>query len=215
MLSFLGGTGPEGRGLALRFALAGHPVTLGSRDAAKAQSSAQELRALAPNASIDAAENPAAARSGDIVFLTIPYDAQKPLLQQVGPHLAGKVVVNVIAPLAFEKGKGARAIAVPEGSAAQQSQLLLPQSRVVAAFQNLSAQKLLAADNPMDGDVIVCSDHKEAKDKVMSLVSLIKDLRPIDGGPIDNARYVEDLTALILNINRRYKTNATIKILGV
>ncbi|MBM3926023.1 MAG: NADPH-dependent F420 reductase [SAR202 cluster bacterium] len=215
MLSFLGGTGPEGRGLALRFALAGHPVTLGSRDAAKAHASAQELCALAPHASISAAENSDAARRGDIVFLTIPYDAQKPLLEQIGHHLAGKVVVNVIAPLIFEKGKGARAIAVPEGSAARQSQLLLPQSQVVAAFQNLSAQKLLASDKPMDGDVIVCSDHKEAKEKVMSLVSLIQNLRPIDGGSLDNARYVEDLTALILNINRRYKTNATIKILGV
>lgn len=214
MLAFLGGTGPEGRGLALRFALAGEEITIGSRDADRAREAAQVLQKLAPQASIRGDENREAAKRGDVVFVTVPYEAQKPLVTQLEDELAGKLVVNVVAPLAFEKGRP-RAVPVEEGSAAMQSQSLLPRSKVVAAFQNLSATELLAPDRAMEGDVVVCSDHQEAKERVMALVRLIKNLRGVDGGGLENARYVEQLTALLLSINRIYKAHSSIRIVGV
>ena len=214
MLAFLGGTGPEGRGLALRYALVGEEIIIGSRDRDRAETVAREMEEQAPGATISGVENPAAARRGEMVFLTVPYEAQKPLLTQLKNELAGKVVVNVISPLAFEKGR-ARAVPVEEGSAAMQAQELLPRSQVVAAFQNLSAVDLLVPDRVMQGDVVVCSDHREAKEQVMAMVGQIKDLRAIDGGGLENARYVEELTALLLNINRIYKAHSTIKIGGV
>jgi NADPH-dependent F420 reductase len=214
MLAFLGGTGPEGRGLALRYALAGEEVVIGSRDAGRAQAVAEELRQLAPGASIVGAENMEAARNGDVVFLTFPYEAQRSLLAGIMEELDGKTVVNVVAPLVFEKGV-ARAVSVEGGSAAEESQALLPRSRVVGAFQNLSARKLLATDQPLEGDAVVCSDDAEAKAEVMALVEVVKELRSVDGGPLECARYVEALTALLLNINRRYKAQATIKVMGI
>ncbi|MEE9261546.1 MAG: NADPH-dependent F420 reductase [Dehalococcoidia bacterium] len=214
MLAFLGGTGPEGRGLALRFALAGEEVTIGSRDPDRAREAAQVLQKLAPQASIRGDENLEAAKRGDVVFVTVPYEAQKPLVTQLEDELAGKLVINVVAPLAFEKGRP-RAVPVEEGSAAMQSQSLLPRSKVVAAFQNLSATELLAPDRAMEGDVVVCSDHQEAKERVMALVGLIKNLRGVDGGGLENARYVEQLTALLLSINRIYKAHSSIRIVGV
>ncbi len=214
MLAFLGGTGPEGRGLALRFALAGEEVTIGSRDPDRAREAAQVLQKLAPQASIRGDENREAAKRGDVVFVTVPYEAQKPLVTQLEDELADKLVVSVVAPLAFEKGRP-RAVPVEEGSAAMQSQSLLPRSQVVAAFQNLSATELLAPDRAMEGDVVVCSDHREAKERVMALVGLIKNLRGVDGGRLENARYVEQLTALLLSINRIYKAHSSIRIVGV
>lgn len=214
MLAFLGGTGPEGRGLALRYALEGQKVVLGSRDQERALVAARGLKEMAPQAQINGAENAEAARQGDVVFITVPYEAQKPLLATLAPQLEGKVVISVVAPLAFERGR-ARALQVPEGSAAVQAQQLLPRSLMVGAFQNLSAVHLLNPRHVMEGDVIVCSDHPEAKAQVMDLVRLIKDLRPVDGGGLENSRYVEELTTLLLHINRIYKAHSTIRIVGV
>ena len=214
MLAFLGGTGPEGKGLAHRLAMAGEEVIIGSRDPARAQATAAELQQAAPNTHISGEANYVAAQRSNIVFITVPFDAQKPLLQSVASVLAGKVVVNVIAPLVFNRGR-AHAISVEEGSAAVQSQVLLPDSQVVGAFQNVSAEDLATPDHLMEGDVVVCSDHPEAKEQVMALVTKVPDLRPIDGGRLENARYVEDFTALLVNINRIYKCHSGIKIVGV
>ena len=214
MLAFLGGTGPEGRGLALRYALAGEDVVIGSRNAARAEEIAKELLALVPKATILGLDNSGAAEMGDIVFVTVPYEAQKSLLEPLQNSLIGKVVVNVIAPLHFSKGK-VRAVYVDEGSAAIQAQKLLPMSSVVAAFQNVSAVELLAPDHVMDGDVVVCSDHQEAKQKIMLLVQKISALRPVDGDGLENARYLEEFTALLLNINKIYKCHSAIKIIGI
>ena len=214
MLAFLGGTGPEGRGLALRYALAGEDVVIGSRNEARAEEIAKELLELVPKATILGVENRVAADLGDTVFVTVPYEAQKSLLGTLQNSLVGKVVVNVIAPLHFSKGK-ARAIHVDEGSAAIQAQQLLPKSSVVAAFQNVSAVELLTPDHVMDGDVVVCSDHQEAKQKVMGLAQKIRALRPVDGDGLENARYLEEFTALLLNINRIYRCHSAIKIIGI
>ena len=214
MLSFLGGTGPEGRGLALRYALAGRDVFIGSRDAARGLEAAQALESKWPGVAVNGGGNDEAARLGNVVFICVPYEAQESLLPEVAESMMGKVVVNVVAPLTFEKGKIA-AVEVAEGSAAEESQFLLPGAEVVAAFQNLSARKLLAAVSPMEGDVVVCSDHDEAKQRVMSLVEVIDELRAVDGGLLTNARYVEQLTALLLNVNRIYRVESSIKLVGL
>ncbi len=214
MLAFLGGTGPEGRGLALRLALAGEEVIIGSRDESRAWEAAKALKELAPNAAISGDVNAVAAQRGDTVFITVPYEAQKPLLEQVAGLLTAKVVVDVVAPLAVSRGR-ARALPVEEGSAAMQAQQLLPGSYVVAAFQNISAVDLILPDRVMEGDVVVCSDHREPKELVMGMVRKIRDLRPVDGDGLENAKYVEEFTALLLNINRIYKSHSMIKIVGI
>ncbi len=213
MLAILGGTGPEGKGLALRLAMAGEEVVIGSRDATRANDAAEALKELAPNLKAIGAVNDVAAQQGDTVFLTVPYEGQAALLLQVAPALAGKVVVNVVAPMVFNRGR-ARAIQVEDGSAAEESQKILADSQVVAALQNLSAEDLIQPDLAMESDVIVCSDHREAKEQVMGLVQRIPNLRAIDGGALEYARYVESLTALLVNINRIYRCHSTIKIVG-
>ena len=215
MLAFLGGTGPEGRGLALRMALAGEEVVIGSRDAGRAAAAAQELLLEAPGARIQGAENREAAAAAQVVFLTFPYEGQRPTLEAIGDALDGKVVVNVIAPMVFQRGRGASALEVEAGSAAQEAQELLPNSLVVAAFQNISAEELQEPGKVMDGDVVVCSGHAEAKALVMDLVRKIPDLRPVDGGGLANAKYVEQITPLLVNINRIYKIHAGIRIVGL
>ena len=215
MLAFLGGTGPEGKGLALRLAAAGEPVIIGSRDAGRAATAAEELLQLAPGTNISGAENAQAAAQADVVFLAFPYEGQRATLEQLQGALAGKVVVDVIAPMSFQRGQGASAVEVEAGSAAQEAQELLPDSLVVSAFQNISAEELQQPDTVMDGDVIVCSDHAEAKSLVMGLVSKIPDLRPVDGGGLANSKYVEQITPMLVNINRIYQIHAGIKIVGI
>jgi 8-hydroxy-5-deazaflavin:NADPH oxidoreductase len=215
MLAFLGGTGPEGRGLALRLALAGEEVVIGSRDAERAGAAAQELGQLAPAGQIQGLDNAAAAARADVVFLTVPYEGQRPLLEQLGPSLAGKVLVDVIAPMQFQRGRGASAVDVAAGSAAQEAQDLAPEALVVSAFQNISAEELLRPDVPMEGDVLVCSDHRDAKERVMDLTRRIPHLRPVDAGSLANSRYVEQITPLLVNINRIYKIHAGVRIVGL
>ena len=219
MLAFLGGTGPEGRGLALRLAASGEDVIIGSRDAQRAADAAVELSALVENVSghglISGADNLEAASSADAAFLTVPYEAQAPMLPQLSESLAGKVVVNVIAPMRFERGKGAIAVPVDAGSAAEEAQGMLPDSQVVAAFQNVSAEELQELGHQMDGDVVICSDSAEAKELVMSYTAKIASLRPVDGGGLGNSKYVEQITPLLVNINRIYKVHSGIRIVGV
>ncbi len=215
MLAFLGGTGPEGRGLALRLALAGEEVIIGSRDSARAKETADQLVQLASQAHLESADNLEAATRADVVFITVPYEAQRPLLEQLREPLKGKVVVDVIAPMRFERGRGASAVEVEAGSAAEEAQQLLPDSLVVAAFQNVSAEELQQPDLVMEGDVIICSGHQEAKDLVMKLTEKIPQLRPVDGGGLANAKYVEQITPLLVSINRRYRIHAGIRIVGL
>ena len=214
MIAFIGGTGPEGRGLGLRFAAAGHPVLIGSREEARAVEAAEKVRRLCPDAQVDGVTNHDAAARGDVVFIAVPHEAQRQTLEALAPPLAGKVVVNVVAPLAFG-ANGVRAVPVEEGSAAQESQRLLPRSRVVAAFHSISARDLLAPGRSIDCDVVVCGDDADAKAQVMTLAECIPGVRPLDGGPLECARYSEELTALLLNLNRTYKGRAMVKFVGI
>ncbi|MEX0786106.1 MAG: NADPH-dependent F420 reductase, partial [Dehalococcoidia bacterium] len=154
-IGFIGGTGPEGKGLAYRFALAGHEIVVGSRSAERAGEAAREIAERAPGATLRGAENVDAAREAELVVLTVPFDAQGATLPALADAVRDKVVVSTAVPLSFEGGKPSMP-AVPEGSAAEQAQALLPGARVVGAFQNLGAAKLWDGGAPHDQEVNVC-----------------------------------------------------------
>jgi NADPH-dependent F420 reductase len=216
ILGFLGGTGDQGRGLARRFALAGHPVLLGSRSAERAVAAADELRAGLPEgASVAGADNAEVAAGCEVAVVAVPYDGHAALLAGLAEPLRGKIVVDCVNPLGFD-GKGAYALVVPEGSAAEQAAALLPESSVVAAFHHISAVLLLdPAVGAVDTDVLVLGDDREATDAVQELVGAIAGMRGIYAGRLRNARQVEALTANLISINRRYKAHAGIRVTDV
>ncbi|MFC4051262.1 NADPH-dependent F420 reductase [Actinomadura syzygii] len=214
-IGILGGTGDQGKGLARRFALAGHRVTIGSRRAERAQAAADEL-AAGGELPVSGAENPVAASGSDVVIVAVPWDGHKATLESLRTELAGKVVVDCVNPLGFEKGKGAFALPVEEGSAAQQAAAVLPDSRVVAAFHHVSAKLLL--DPEVDGmelDVLVLGDDREATDLVQALAGRIPGMRGVYGGRLHNAHQVEAFTANLISINRRYKAHAGLRVTDV
>jgi len=213
-LGFIGGTGPEGKGLAYRFAVAGNEVLIGSRSRERAEAAAREVAERSARESVGGLENGEAAREAEVVVLTVPFDAQADTLPALAAAIDGKIVVSTAVPLVFERGLASMP-PVPEGSAAEQVQALLPDARVVAAFQNLAAGKLWEGDLPLDQDVLVCADDAGAKAEVMRLAEQIRGVRAVDAGPLASARYVEGITALLLNINRRHKTLAGVRIVGL
>ena len=213
-IGVIGGTGPEGRGLAARLSLAGHSVLLGSRDPTRAADRASELSRMIPAVSVRGVSNRIAAADADLVLVTVPYVAQRKILESLSLELADKLVVTTVVPIDFVNGR-ARAIAVPEGSAALQAADVLPRSTVAATFHNVSAHDLIDAPEPVDSDVVVFSDDPTACRVVMSLAACIPGVRSLNGGGLEGARYLEDLTALILNINRIYHANATIRFTGI
>ena len=214
MLGLIGGTGPEGRGLGLRFALAGEDVLIGSRDAERAEQAASTIRSHDVKGSVGGALNVDVARRAGTILVAVPYEGHRGTLTALRKELAGKLVIDVVAPLVVDRGR-ARAVSVEEGSAALQAQAILRGSTVAAAFQTISARDLLAPDRSIDSDVVVCADDTDAKAIVMELVEKIDALRAVDGGGLENARYVEDFTALLLNINRIYKAHSSLRIVGV
>lgn len=213
-IAIIGGSGPEGRGLGLRWAMAGHHIILGSRDADRAAEAADGLAALREGISVSGALNAEAARAAEWVAVSVPFEGLDATVSELALHLAGKLVISVVAPLAFEEGM-ASAVAVPEGSAAELMQQRLPSSRVTSGFQNLSAKELLQPDKALDGDIIICGDDEQAKADTIGLAEAIASLRGIDGGPLANSRTVEGLTALLLYVNRKAKGRATVRLLGL
>ena len=163
MLAILGGTGPEGKGLALRLAMAGESVIIGSRSTERGASAAAELGEGAPGASISARTTPEPLPPVMWCSWPFPTRVSVPVLEELAGSLEGKIVVSVIAPMVFERGKGASAVDVEAGSAAQEAQEILPNAQVVAAFQNVSAEELQDPQVDMEGDVVVCSDHADSK----------------------------------------------------
>lgn len=210
-IGVLGGTGDQGRGLARRFALAGHRVIIGSRDAGRA---AEAAAGLGGEPLLSGAANADAAAQADLVIAAIPWDGHKDLLTALAPQLAGKIVIDCVNPLAFD-GKGAYALPVPEGSAAQQAAAVLPDSTVVGAFHHVSAELLLDPDAVLDLDVLVLGDDRLATDLVSALASRIAGVRGIYGGRLRNCGQVEALTANLVSINRRYKAHAGIRVTDV
>ena len=214
MIGLIGGTGPEGRGLALRFALAGHDVFIGSREAMRAHDAAEQLAARASGVSVLGGLNEDAATQSDTVFVTVPYAAQRPVLRPLADALKGKIVVTTVVPLGFDQN-GARYLPLEAGSAAMETQETLPESRVVAAFQTISAHDLLDPDRHVDSDVVVCSDDDGAKEEVAALAKEIPGIRAVDGGGLSNAVFVEHMTPLLLHINRVYKGRSAVRFTGL
>jgi NADPH-dependent F420 reductase len=213
-VAVLGGTGPQGRGLARRWATAGIPVVIGSRNAERAEAAAAEL-AEATGGQVTGADNAGAAVQGDIVVVAVPWDGHKELLEALAGDLAGKVVVDCVNPLGFDK-QGAYALPVEEGSALQQAAAVLTESTVVGAFHNVSAVLL---DDPavekVDTDVLVLGDDRAATDLVQALASAIPGVRGIYGGRTRNAHQVEAFTANLISVNRRYKAHSGLRVTDV
>lgn len=209
-LGILGGTGPQGRGLALRWAAAGIPTTIGSRDAARAEQVAAEL-----GHGLRGAANTDCAKGADVVVVTVPWDAHEPTLTDLEPQLRDKIVVDSVNPLGFDK-QGPYPLDVAEGSAAQQAQALLPRSTVVAAFHHVSAVSLsdLSIED-LGLDVLVLGEDRDANSTVIDLVDVVPGMRGIYGGRLRNAHQVEALTANLIAINRRYKAHAGLRITDV
>ena len=206
----MGGTGAEGSGLAFRMAKAGEHILIGSREAARAQEAARLLRErIGDGALIEGLDNPSAAAACDLAVLTVPFSGVVPLLKQLKSiWKPGTIVIDTTVPLAATVGGAAtRVLGVWQGSAAEQTKELLPPSvSLAAAFQNLGAESL-AGDEPVDCDVLVCSDDEKTKQVASELVSKIPGARPLNGGKLENARIVESLTALLIGLNMRYKVH--------
>lgn len=210
VVGILGGTGDQGRGLARRFAMAGHRVIIGSRSADRANAAAAEI-----GHGVQGMTNPDTARDAQIVIAAIPWEGHAELLTELAPHLAGKIVVDCVNPLGFDS-RGAYPLPVAEGSAAQQAAGLLPDSTVVAAFHHVSAKLLMDPEVAgLDLDVLVLGDDREATDLVQALASRIPGVRGIYGGRLRNAGQVEAFTANLVSINRRYKAHAGLRITDV
>lgn len=213
-VSVLGGTGPQGRGLARRFAEAGIPVVIGSRSQERAEQTALAL-ARATGGQVSAGANETVARAGDIVIVAVPWEGHGELLEKLADALANKIVVDCVNPLGFDK-QGAYALHVEEGSAAEQAAAILPRSRVVAAFHNVSAARL---EDPtvtsMTTDVLVLGEDRNATDLIQSLADAIPGLRARYGGCLRNARHVEALTADLISIHRRRKAHSGLRVTDV
>ncbi|MFN8183371.1 MAG: NADPH-dependent F420 reductase [Candidatus Nanopelagicales bacterium] len=203
-IAVLGGTGPQGKGLAARWARAGFDVVLGSRDPQRAQAAAAAI-------GVRGAGNLEAAEQGDIVVVAVPYEGHAAIVAEVADVVAGKVLVDCVNPLGFDK-QGAFPLPVPEGSAGQQAAAVAPQARVVAAFHHVSAVLLADLDQELDIDVMVLSDDREAADEVIALADRVPGMRGVFAGRLRNAAQVEALTANLISINRRYKVHAGVRI---
>lgn len=214
-LAFVGGTGPEGLGLAMRFAKAGHHVAIGSRSTDRGEQGAATVRDAVPGGAVRGGANTDVVGDADVVFLTFPYPGQQLTLEALAPLLDGKIVCDVVAPLEFQQGIGAVALNVPGNSAAQEAAAQLPNARVVSAFQNLAAEKLMHLDRPVDADVLVCGRDAEAKQVIIGLANQIEGIRGLDAGGLSQSRYVEMLTSLLINLNRKHKTETAIKVTGI
>ena len=212
-IGFIGGTGPEGKGLAARLAKAGLEVIIGSRSAERGAEVAKEI-AVVSGGKVRGATNADAASQSEVVIVTLPYAGQGETLAGLREAIGKRIVVSTVVPMEFSAGR-ASMLNLEDGSAAQEAQRLLPEARVVGAFQNLSAHKLYDLDQNVEGDVIVTSDDREARNEVMELAGKIDGIRGVNGGALANSRYVEGITVLIVSINRAYKTEAHIRFVGV
>lgn len=212
-IAVIGGTGPQGRGLAYRFALAGHRVSIGSRDAGRAGEKAAEIAERA-GVELSGGTNADVARAADVVLLAIPWDGHAALVESLAEELAGKIVISCVNPLGFD-GDGPFGLVLEE-SAAQETQRLVPTARVVGAFHHVAALSLWKTPDALSHeDVLVCGDEAESKDVVQTLAASVTGKRGIDAGALRLARQLEPLTAVLISMNKRYKTRSGVAITGV
>jgi NADPH-dependent F420 reductase len=214
-IAVVGGTGPQGKGLAYRFAKHGHAVVLGSRAADRAEAAAKQISDRVPDATVSGAGNADAAADADVVVLAIPYDGHDDLVDDLAPVLEGKPVISCVNPLGFDK-QGPYGLDVPTGSAAEGAAAILPESSVVGAFHHVSAVSLWGEEEFLDHeDVLVCGDDADAKQVAIDLARCVTGRDGIDAGRLRLARQLEPLTAVLISINKRYKTRSGIAISGV
>jgi NADPH-dependent F420 reductase len=216
-IPIIGGTGALGYGLAVRLARAGQTIVIGSRKPERAEEAAGRLREAVPGAEVEGLENGGAVERGPVVFLAVPFRAHSETLTNLKEALAeGQLLVDCTVPLAAAiSGKATRTIGVWQGSAAEQAQEMVPDGvAVVSALHTVSAPTL-SGDEPLDEDVLVCGNRKADRKRVAELIQLIGGLRAVDAGPLEQARIVEPLTAMLIGINSRYKAHAGIRITGL
>ena len=214
-LGFLAGTGPLGQGLALRLALAGHEVLIGSRQRDKAEAVVAELLAGAGRElPVRGVPNAEAAERGEVVYLMFPWEGQAAALPPLAAAIGTKIAVSVISPLAFDAA-GPLVPPVADGSAAQEAARLLPAARLVSGFHDIAAGKLRAIDRPVDTDVLICGDDPEAKAVVLGHAAAIDGVRGVDAGPLRLSAQLEGLTAVLVAVNRRYRVRAGVKLSGL
>jgi NADPH-dependent F420 reductase len=217
-IAILGGTGPAGMGLALRWVRAGETVIIGSRDQQRAQEAVDKIKQKAGSqARVSGMENSAACVAADLLVLTIPFEGQATLLKQLKPAIRpSSILIDATVALASSVGgRASRTIGVWQGSAAQRAAELVPKGvSVAAAFHNLSAE-LLNGDADIDCDVIVCSDDPNASQLTRALAAKIPGVRAIDGGKLENARILEQITALLIGLNIRHKGHGGIRVTGL
>lgn len=210
IVGVLGGTGDQGRGLAYRLSAAGNPVIIGSRSEERAQTAAAEL-----GAGVRGMANADAARESDVVIVAVPWEGHRDLLASLAGPLAGKIVIDCVNPVGFDK-RGCYPLPVPAGSAAEQAAEVLPDSRVVGAFHHVSAVVLLDPEvATVDLDVMVLGEDREATDLVQALAGRIPGIRGVYAGRLRNCGQVEALTANLVSINRRYKAHAGLRVTDI
>jgi 8-hydroxy-5-deazaflavin:NADPH oxidoreductase len=217
-IAVLGGTGPQGKGLAYRFARHGHQVVLGSRAAEKASGVAEEilerLQGVDGAGEVTGATNPDACEQADVVVLAVPWDGHDELVGAL--PLAGKTVISCVNPLAFDKrGAHGQVIDAGEGSAAERAQALAPEATVVGAFHNVSAVLLWGEEEFVDEDILCVGDSDDGKQVAMELATAVTGREGVSAGKLRLARQLEPFTAVLISINRKYKTNSGLRITGL
>lgn len=215
-IGVIGGTGPQGKGLGFRLAAAGHRVTLGSRSQERAQQAAEEVGERLPEErAVAGAANDKAVADADVIVLAVPYEGHAELVRDLREHLAGKIVVSCVNPLGFDE-QGPYGLDVPEGSAAEQAAVLAPEARVAGAFHHLSAKHLRgSAPYLSDEDVLVVSDDEHAKEVTRGLARAVTGKPGVDAGPLRLACQLEQLIAVVISVNKRYKVSAGLAVTGL
>ncbi|MDX6556803.1 MAG: 8-hydroxy-5-deazaflavin:NADPH oxidoreductase [Miltoncostaeaceae bacterium] len=213
-IAIFGGTGDLGRGLAINFAAAGHEIIVGSRSQERADQAAEGLREALPEGSFTPHENVAAAEAGEIAIVSIPWEGIESTIPPMASALAGKIVISVVNALTFGKSGAIAVRDIPNGSCAHQIQELAPEAKVVVAYNNLPAAGLQHREH-LGADVLVCGKSKAARDEVIELTKAIPGTRALDAGPLANALIIEGMTAVIINLNRRYKGEASLAVEGL
>lgn len=213
-IAMLGGTGPEGLGLAARLLAAGEDVIVGSRTAERAAGAVDKLREKIPGASVRGAPNPEAAAEGELVVVAVPAAGLDDTIDSCAKHFRGKVVLDVVVPIRVDGGTFLLG-AIDEGSSAERIAARVPEARLVSGFKHQAAAELFDVERELASDVLLCGDDNAAKDQIAALVRRISKLRPIDAGPLRVARHLDAVTALLLNLNRIHHAHASVRITGI
>jgi 8-hydroxy-5-deazaflavin:NADPH oxidoreductase len=213
-IAIFGGTGDLGRGLAINFAAAGHEIVVGSRSQERADQAADTLREALPEGTFTPMENVEAAAAGEAAIVSIPWEGIESTIPPMADALAGKLVISVVNALTFGKSGAIAVRDLPGGSCAHRIQELAPEAKVVVAYNNLPAARLQHREH-LDADVLVCGKSREAREQVIALTSAIPGTRALDAGPLANALVIEGMTAVIINLNKRYGGEAALAIAGL